>query len=44
MSFKQLSPLIYKDSMRDLIYNDTGLLNCSLQPYKGEITPAIEDL
>ena len=44
MLFKQLSPLIYRDSMRDLIYNDTGLLNCSLQPYKGEITPAIEDL
>lgn len=44
MLSKQLSPLIYKDSMRDLIYNDTGLLNCSPQPYKGEITPAIEDL
>lgn len=34
----------YKDIMRNSIYNDGDSVYSSPQPYKGEITPAIEDL
>ena len=34
----------YKDIMRNSIYNDGDSAYSSPQPYKGEITPAIEDL